>query len=150
MLAENPYLIESYFVSSFISGLQEDLKSMLRVLKPPTLFVAFEQVRLQEILMEVVVRKSTMSWRTNQNTIAYSQGVGKASAGNSESKAQTEGNGQKLGGYKANQAKPNRWEVKKAQGLCFKCNKKYFLGHQGNGKMLNSIEAIEEEPAMQG
>lgn len=43
MLTENPYMTETYSVSSFISGLQEDLKSMVRLLKPTTLLAAFEQ-----------------------------------------------------------------------------------------------------------
>lgn len=42
MLAENPYFTENYFVSSFISGLQVDLKSMVRLLKPATLLAAYE------------------------------------------------------------------------------------------------------------
>lgn len=34
LLAKNPYLTEQYFLSSFISGLKEELKPMVRLMKP--------------------------------------------------------------------------------------------------------------------
>lgn len=47
MAAANPYLSESYYISSFISGLKKEIKPMLRILEPQTLYNAFEQARGQ-------------------------------------------------------------------------------------------------------
>jgi len=43
--ALNPLLPEFYHVSSFISGLKDEIKPMLKILKPAKVLVAFEQVR---------------------------------------------------------------------------------------------------------
>jgi hypothetical protein len=45
MSALNPSLAESYYVSSFISGLKEDIKPMLKILKPSNVLMAFEQAK---------------------------------------------------------------------------------------------------------
>lgn len=42
MSALNPSLLESYYVSSFISGLKDDIKPMLKILKPLNVLMAFE------------------------------------------------------------------------------------------------------------
>ena len=42
MLVRDPHLSESYFVSSFISGIKEEIKPMVKMLKPKTLIEAFE------------------------------------------------------------------------------------------------------------
>lgn len=44
MLIKNPRLSEDYFVSSCVSGLWEDLKPTIRMMKPPSLLEAFEVV----------------------------------------------------------------------------------------------------------
>lgn len=44
----NPSLPESYYISSFVSGLKEDIKLMLKILKPMALTIAFEQAKWQE------------------------------------------------------------------------------------------------------
>ena len=41
MLIRNPKLDEEYFVSSFISGLKEEIKPMVKMVKPQTLSKAF-------------------------------------------------------------------------------------------------------------
>jgi hypothetical protein len=45
MYSLNPLLPESYYISSFISGLKEDIKPMLKILKPGTLMTAFDQAK---------------------------------------------------------------------------------------------------------
>ena len=37
MMIKNPHLGEEYFVSSFISGLKDEIKTMIRMLSPATL-----------------------------------------------------------------------------------------------------------------
>lgn len=48
MLIRNPLLNEPYFISSFISGLKEEVKSMVKMLNPESLTKAYEIDRLQE------------------------------------------------------------------------------------------------------
>jgi hypothetical protein len=45
MYSLNPSLPESYYISSFISGLKEEIKLMLKILKPTTLIQAFDQAK---------------------------------------------------------------------------------------------------------
>ena len=46
MIIRNQHLDEEYFVSSFISGLKEEIKTMIRMLKLATLSEAFELAAL--------------------------------------------------------------------------------------------------------
>ena len=48
MLVRDPHLSESYFVSSFISGIKEEIRPMVKMLKPNTLIEAFEIAEWQE------------------------------------------------------------------------------------------------------
>lgn len=48
MLLKDPWLTEAYFVSSFVSGLKEKIKLMLRLLKPGSLLDVFEIVVVKE------------------------------------------------------------------------------------------------------
>lgn len=49
MTAMNPTsLPKSYYISSFISGLKDDVKPMLNILEPSSLIQAFEQEKQQE------------------------------------------------------------------------------------------------------
>lgn len=48
MLIRNPLLNETYFISSFISGLKEEIKPMVKMLCPTSLTKAFEIAYLHE------------------------------------------------------------------------------------------------------
>ena len=48
MLTRNPKLDKSYFVSSFVSGLKNEIKPMVKMFKLYTLTKAFEVAKLQE------------------------------------------------------------------------------------------------------
>ena len=54
----SPILPESYYISSFISGLKEDIKPMLKILKPGTLMTAFDQAKWQEESNNILARKN--------------------------------------------------------------------------------------------
>ena len=57
MLNHNPYLIVSYFISSFLIGLNENLRPMVMVLQPKTLKHAADSARLQELTLEALKKK---------------------------------------------------------------------------------------------
>ena len=46
MMIRNQHLDEEYFVSSFISGLKDEIKTMIKMVKPATLSEAFELAAL--------------------------------------------------------------------------------------------------------
>lgn len=48
MLCRDPRLPESYFISSFISGVKEKVKLLLKMMRPTTFLEAFEVAALQE------------------------------------------------------------------------------------------------------
>ena len=48
---------KSYFISSFISGLRDDLRSVVKMLGPESVRQAAEKARLQEVTWEAVFKK---------------------------------------------------------------------------------------------
>jgi len=46
MIHHNPHLSEAYFVSSYLSGLNDELRPMIKVLRPRTVEQASESARL--------------------------------------------------------------------------------------------------------
>ena len=54
----HPGLSEAYFVSSFISGLKDDLRSVVKMLAPTIVKQAAEKARLQKQTWEVVFKKN--------------------------------------------------------------------------------------------
>lgn len=52
-----PMLDEAYFVSSFVSGLDDQLRLMVKMLQPTTVKQAAENAQLQEMALEAFARK---------------------------------------------------------------------------------------------
>ncbi|KAL4378560.1 hypothetical protein GQ457_02G035680 [Hibiscus cannabinus] len=57
MLQHNPHLDEDYFVSSFVSGIKEEIKHRVRVHEPKSLKEASRQAKLHELAMKVEHKK---------------------------------------------------------------------------------------------
>ncbi|KAL4289531.1 hypothetical protein GQ457_14G023340 [Hibiscus cannabinus] len=57
MIQQNPYLEETYFVSSFLSGLKEELRHRVKVHQPQSLNEAYMQAKLHELSMEIESKK---------------------------------------------------------------------------------------------
>lgn len=77
MLLKDHHLTESYFISSFISGVKEEIKPMLRLLKPSSLIEAFEIAVMQEQSLEVMQRKhkwGSKGWGGQKGQSLASQG----------------------------------------------------------------------------
>ena len=130
----NPALSEAYYVSSFISGLKEDIKPMLKILKPANVSMAFEQARWQQESSNALSRKSRPVQRSNM-TFNH----GKVSS-NTTYPAY---NPNRMEGGRPNA--DSLFEQRKRLGQCFKCGDKYTPGHRCNAKSLHMIEGIEEE-----
>jgi len=130
----NPSLAESYYVSSFISGLKDDIKPMLKILKPSKVLMAFEQARWQEECNNALTKRTRSMQRSN--TTFNSGRVISNVASIVFSPNQTEG------------VKPHLnslFEQRKRLEQCFKCGDKYIPGHRCSAKGLHMIEGVEEE-----
>ena len=57
MLNRNPYMTEEYFVSNFISGLNDDLRSMVKMMRPRSVQEVAEDALLQELTVEALMKK---------------------------------------------------------------------------------------------
>lgn len=57
LLTKDPRLPETYFISSFISGLREELKPAVRMMKPVTLQDAFDVAQLQEQTLDLSAKR---------------------------------------------------------------------------------------------
>lgn len=57
MIKFNPGLTESYFISSFVSGLKEEIRPLIKIFKPTSLDQAFEQAKLQKQFVQAILKK---------------------------------------------------------------------------------------------
>lgn len=149
MLVRNPKLDELYFVSSFISGLKEEIKPMVKMFKPQSLTKAFEVAELQECSLELQSRNSRSGGRT---AMEPKFGMYRYSS-NHQNQA---------GAYKVPPTAPNtkRKEVlsretqkisaeemqyRRQHHLCYRCGDKFGVGHQCKSANLNCLELEEDE-----
>lgn len=139
MLIKNPRLPEDYFVSSFVSGLREDLKPTVRMMKPPSLLEAFEVAILQEQAVELSARKckASVKWNGDPGGPSQKANSGKATAITNPKAVET------------NAGEPKRISAQEVHrrrnlGLCFKCGDKYGFGHQCSLKG-SSFMILDEE-----
>ena len=57
MSSHDLHLTEAYFVSSFLNGLSEDLRPMVKMIRPRTVEQATESAKLQEMVVEALLKK---------------------------------------------------------------------------------------------
>lgn len=129
----NPGLSESYFISSFISGLSEELRAMLMVHRPITLNQAFTQAKYQEQSFEAVLRRHKLipgKITTGKSSYPISFPSPKPTILQPKEETNKDSGG-----------KTNTWEQRKAAGLCFKCGDRFSPGHQCKNKTLLAMEA---------
>ncbi|KAL4281742.1 hypothetical protein GQ457_03G022050 [Hibiscus cannabinus] len=135
MLQQNTQLSEGYFVSSFISGLKEELKHKVKVLEPKSVFDATRQAKLYELAMEIEAKKQKYVPRS---TTYSNQGP--------IQKTYTASQTQQQRPNTLNQNnKTALVEYRRTHNLCFKCGERFTPGHQCKVKQLNSMEEEEEQ-----
>jgi hypothetical protein len=134
MSALNPSLIESYYVSSYISGLKEDIKLMLKIMKPSNVLMAFEQARWQEESNNALTKR-TRSMQ-HSSTIFNNERV-------TSNASSTFFNPNRIEGEKVHSV--SLFKQRKRLRQCFKCGDKYTPGHKCSTKGLHMIEGVEEE-----
>ncbi|KAL4303944.1 hypothetical protein GQ457_10G001980 [Hibiscus cannabinus] len=139
MLQQNPHLDESYFISSFISGLKEEIKHKVRAHEPCSLAAAYRQAKLHELSWEIENRRYKMSQRTfspsPQNQVQKMR---------APTTTMLQRNNQIT--------TPNRqtlMEYKRSHNLCYKCGEKFAPGHQCKPRQLNLMEEAEEQAKLE-
>ena len=147
MPTRNPRLDESYFVSSFISGLKDEIKPMVKMFKPQSLSKAFEVAELQEYALEIQSKQSKPSGKV---AVEPKFGMYKNHAN-----SQSHSNSYKLPAITPN-TKKNEYVHKEIgrisaeelqyrckHNLCYMSGEKFGIGHQCKSRNLNFL-GIEE------
>ncbi|KAL4303244.1 hypothetical protein GQ457_10G021490 [Hibiscus cannabinus] len=135
MLQLNANLDEDYFVSSFISGLKEELKHKVKVHEPKSLEDAYRKATLYEISMEIDSKKAKPPTYKPFNAITTPTFQKQTSTST-------------ISSQKPNQAfttaKQTLQDYRRANSLCFKCGEKFSPTHQCKLKQFHMMEESEE------
>jgi len=163
-----PGLTEGFKVSSFISGLKEEVRIMVTVLKPSNLPAAFGLARLQE---EEVWRRNRSTrappWVPTQSpnskppypkpairltlskssnpifpTISRSTGFNLPYPNWPTSYPNTMA---KRSNLPIRQISPNQMQERREKGLCYYCDDKYHIGHKCSRPRVYLLEGLEIE-----
>jgi hypothetical protein len=131
----NPLLPESYYISRFISGLKEDIKPMLKILKPDTLMTTFDQAKWQEEPNNILARKNRFSTKPVMGS-QWGRSFGNQQSNYMSNNLQTP------------KVSETMYKQRCGLGQCFKCGDKLMPGHECMVKGLHMIEGREEEEFM--
>lgn len=134
MLQGNRSLSEDYFIRSFLSGLKEELKSMVMIMRPQTLAQAVQVAKLQETSVEHL--KSGFKNTVKQATSGLKPF--KILPASTPSRSYSQENK----GILARRLSNAEMEERRKKGLCFHCYEKFTYGHRC--KKLFNIEGGEE------
>ncbi|KAL4310801.1 hypothetical protein GQ457_01G015560 [Hibiscus cannabinus] len=138
MLQINPSLDEEYFVSSFISGLKDELKHRVKVHEPRTVTDAFRKAMLYELSLEIDAKRTKTPPYKSMTTPAFLSNLKPLTPAT-------------ISPVKPSPPLPlpkqTLQEYRRAHNLCFKCGDKFQPGHQCKMKQLNSMEEMEEDQA---
>ena len=127
MLIRDPHLSESYFVSSFISGIKEEIKPMVKMLKPTTLIEAFEIAEWQEQSLALNRRytRNTRNWEPGENSKSSSvSSVTNTGGKTSEVVGQRKVNSKDTN-QESRKISPQELLRRKNNHLCFKCGERF-------------------------
>ncbi|KAL4278859.1 hypothetical protein GQ457_03G027370 [Hibiscus cannabinus] len=134
MLQLNANLNEDYFVSSFISGLKEELKHKVKVHEPKSLADAYRKATLYEISMEIDSKKaksSTFRPFSTQNPTTFQKQTSMPTIPPQKQITTS------------NAAKQTLQDYRRANNLCFRCGDKFSPTHQCKLKQFHMMEDTE-------
>ncbi|KAJ3698219.1 hypothetical protein LUZ61_001924 [Rhynchospora tenuis] len=132
---------EEDFMVGFVSGLREDIRGMVKLLKPPTLIDAYEYALQYEETQDSQSRRLRMS---NKQTVIP------ANTANRNKPVEWKREGSNTGGgYKGSNSNTNKLslEQKRALGLCYNCHERYFPGHKCAKEAVHLISGEETDKA---
>ncbi|XP_058217468.1 uncharacterized protein LOC131328550 [Rhododendron vialii] len=126
-------LSEEFFISCFVSGLKDEIKGGVQMFQPRTISQAMGLAHLQEDTIEAVSKKhrvpmkaappySTLPFRPHDATPKPAESGGMVK-----------------------RISPKDFDERRAKGLCFGCDEKYFRGQVCKKKQLYMIDVEDEE-----
>ncbi|XP_057999881.1 uncharacterized protein LOC110642382 [Hevea brasiliensis] len=150
MLKYNLGLSEAYFISSFINGLSEELRPVIKMFRPESLLQAFEQAKLQEQSIEAILRKQKPYIRPYFNSYntrnAQFRNANPTSKPNFSTANPSSSFSKPI--FVAELEKPPskfiNSDLKKGNNSCFKCGDRYYPGHQCKTQQILALQADEE------
>ena len=149
MLIRNPKLDEGYFISSFISGLKEEIKPMVKMFKPQTLSKAFEVAELQECSLKTLSKQHKPSGRTavEPKYRMYKNHNHDQNSPSSYKLPAIDPNLKKVDTRFREFSKISAEEMqyRGKHNLCYRCGDKFGVGHQCNSGGLNYLDMEEGE-----
>lgn len=144
MLHKNPRLPESYFISSFVSGVKEEVKPMIKMMKPSTLLEAFEVALLQQQSLDVFERIKRTSSEGPYQKNNYGQ-ASRMEGFKGRSTAIPEIRKEVVGMKEERRITPQEIQYRRNNHLCYKCGEKFSPRHQCKFRNLHFMLAEEEE-----
>lgn len=126
---------ESYYISGFLSGLNDELKSAVKMFKPTTLQAAYDLGRDQSATIETITRK--LKGNTRSFTPAPNSNTNKGVTQNHTTPPK--------GPFKM--LTQLEMSAKREKGLCFNCDEKFVPDHKCKQKISYMILSEDEELA---
>ncbi|KAL4346721.1 hypothetical protein GQ457_17G027640 [Hibiscus cannabinus] len=127
IIQQNPYQEETYFVSSFLSGLKEELRYKVKINQPGSLNEAYRLAKLHELALELETKRLKPKTYPHNPQSSF-QKTWSVSANNQPKPTNQ------------NNTKQSLLEYRRANNLCFKCGDKFTPAHQCKPKQLNLME----------
>ncbi|XP_027171840.1 uncharacterized protein LOC113771462 [Coffea eugenioides] len=149
VMIQMPELTESYYISSFLSGLKGEIKSAVKMHRPDSLQFAFEMARWQEHHLDLVHKSSRPILRNTMHSTSFginkggngAQDPGARQAGTSPTEFSRKSNSQQV--FK--KISPTEFQYRKDHNLCFRCGERFSPGHNCKSKGIHMMIVGEEE-----
>ncbi|XP_026415875.1 uncharacterized protein LOC113311250 [Papaver somniferum] len=151
MLAKNPSLPEDYFIQSFISGLKEDIRLVVRMFTPSTLQQTIFLARRQECIMDRNAKdqpKYSHRFNSGSKTLIVPNKPSVLSPLVTTPIVTSPTTSPKLQPVKKLTYADMR--AKREKGLCYNCDELYTKGHKCNKQQLYMIVADDEDAVHSG
>ncbi|XP_027060831.1 uncharacterized protein [Coffea arabica] len=137
-----PHLPENYYISCFLSGLPDELRSMVKAHDPRTLSKAFELARLQENVFEAYHRKH----KPHQRAMGWGNSTQAAAQQTMAPTKPVIANAVKKTPQHFKKITPEELQYRREHHLCYKCGEKFGPGHQCKQKEIHLMVAVEDRP----
>ncbi|XP_026383573.1 uncharacterized protein LOC113279076 [Papaver somniferum] len=137
MLAKNRHLTEDYFTSSFISGLNEELRIVVQMFSPVTLEKAIYLARMQEVLIDSTAKKLRTNRFGHRNLVTSPKSTSPSPRGNVSTSPRLP---------PVRRLTYAEMKAMKDKGLCYNCDEEFKTSHKCIKQQLFMLVAEEEKP----
>ncbi|KAF5475612.1 hypothetical protein F2P56_007404, partial [Juglans regia] len=134
-------LSDNHKLSCFLSGLKDDIRLPLRLLKPANLNIAFSLAKIQEEFW-VSTRRNAKPW-ADRNSY-------QSTTGNQWSAPNTSTTQPPKSPNPMRRVLPSHMDDKRKRGLCFHCDEKWHLGHVCKSPKIYFLQAADQNTEDKG